>query len=122
MARNLIGWNIQIGRIPHMLRKRDILRHSAFRKDFETELNGDRCLFASRIEMQIEIDLRTGLDEPPGVRRKDVAVLAQRIFVEEQTNGIVFGIFNEIRREVMNDFETAGKNGDIFPPNSGRLV
>src|SRR6266850_3672175 len=107
MARNLIGWNIQVRRIPHMLRKRDILRHSAFRKNFETELNRDGCLFASGIEMQIEIDLRTGLDEPPGVRRKDVAVFAQRIFVEEQTDGILLGLLNEIRREMMNDFETA---------------
>src|SRR5437667_9532721 len=107
MARNLIGRNIKIGRIPHVLCKRDIFRHGAFRKDLETELNRDGRLFTSRIEMQIEIDLRTGLDEPSGIRWKDIAVFAQGVFIEEQTDGIVFRVFNKIGREMMNDLETA---------------
>ena len=91
-----------------MLRECDIFRDDAFRKNFEAELNCNRGFFAARIEVKIEIDFRTGLDQTPGVRRKDISVLAQCIFVEKQTNRIVFLIFDQIRREVMDDFVTLG--------------
>ena len=61
--------------------------------------------------MQIEIDLRTGPDEPSGIRWKDIAVFAQGVFIEEQTDGIVFRVFNKIGREMMNDLVAAGIRG-----------
>ena len=55
--------------------------------------------------MQIEVDLGAGLDQASRVRRKDVAVLAERVLVEEESDGIFFRILDEVRREVMHDLE-----------------
>src|SRR5206468_6625232 len=97
-----------------MLREGDIFRHHALRKHLETKLDRDRSLFAARIQMEVEIDLRSRFYKPPGVWRKDVAVFAQSVFVKKQPNGIVFRILNEICREMMNNFETAIVGGLAF--------
>src|SRR5207302_11150235 len=64
---NLVGRNIEIIRVTHVLRERDILWNRALRENFETELNGDRRLFTSGIQVEIEIDLRPRFDETAGV-------------------------------------------------------
>ena len=51
VSRNLIGWNIQIGRVAHVLRERNIFWDNTFGKDLEAELDSDRSLFAARIQM-----------------------------------------------------------------------
>ena len=48
-----------------------------------------------------------GLDQAAGVRREDVAVLAERVFVEEQPDRIVFRILDEVGREVVHDLEAS---------------
>jgi hypothetical protein len=57
-----------------VLRERDILGDDAFRKNLETELYGDRRHFASRIQVKVEVDLGAGLDEAPGIRRKNISI------------------------------------------------
>ena len=46
-----------------------------------------------------------GLDQAARVGRKNVAVLAERVFVQEQPGRIVFRILDQVRREVMDHLE-----------------
>ena len=52
------------------------------------------------------MNLRAGLDQAPGVFREDVAVLPERVLVEEEADRILFLILNHVRGGVMDHLET----------------
>ena len=88
MPRDLSCRNIEVRGVSHVLRKRDVLWNYVFREHPKAKLNGNRSLFTARIKVKIEIDLRPGLDQTSGVRRKDVSVFPQRVFIKEETDRI----------------------------------
>jgi len=104
-AYNLASRNIQLRGISHVLCESHILGDGAFRENLETKLHADRRFLALGVEMQVEVYFRSSPDQPSGVGREDVAILAQGIFVEEQANRIFFGILHEVRCEVVHDLE-----------------
>src|SRR5262245_18470612 len=106
MPRYLSGWDIEVRGVSHVLRERDVLWNNALREYAETELHGNGRLFASGIQVKIEIDFRTGFDQTSAVRWKDVSVFSQRVFIEEETNRIIFRIFYKVCCEVVDDFIT----------------
>ena len=88
-----------------MLRERDVLGNLSLREDLEADLDGDLGHFAARIQVQVEVDLRPRLDQAARVRREDIAVLPQRVLVQEQADRILFRILDEVGREVVDHLE-----------------
>src|SRR5688572_30274725 len=53
--------------------------------ELETEGDIRRGVLAVRMEMELEVDLRSSLDQPARSFREDVALLSDRVFVEEHS-------------------------------------
>ncbi len=57
------------------------------------------------MQVQVEVNLRSGLDQAARTLRKNIAVLAERVFVEEEADGIFRFVLDHVRRRVVDDLE-----------------
>jgi hypothetical protein len=60
-----------------------VLRHIALGIELEADADLGWCVFPVRVEMHVHPDLGTRLDQPAGTLVEHVAVLAERVFVQE---------------------------------------
>src|SRR5262249_53452721 len=78
----------------HRGRGNHVLRNVAFRVERETQLDVGRRVGADGMEMELEIDLRSGFDQTAGSLRKHVALLSNRVLVEKDS------LFSDAKRRV----------------------
>src|SRR6516225_7771012 len=88
--------DVELHVVAHVLRERDVLRNLALGEYLESNRDIDEGSLAARMQMKVEMDLRPGLDQPPRVLGKDVAVFPQRILVEEKSNRILLLVLDHI--------------------------
>ena len=62
-----------------------MIRNITFGVELEGESNVERGLFADGMEVHLEVHLGPGFDQPARPLRKDVASLADRILIEEDS-------------------------------------
>ena len=65
----------------------------------EAQRNLDRSRLAVGMQMDVEMDLRIGSDQSSRIRRENIGVLSDRVFVEEQAHRIVYRILNQVCRQ-----------------------
>mgnify|MGYP003694480227 CR=1 FL=1 len=73
----------RLGRLAQLLRVDDVLRRVALRVEDDAELRLIGDLLADRVVVEVELDLRSGLQQAAGALGEQVAVLADRELVEE---------------------------------------
>src|SRR6185295_11587423 len=64
-------------------RSNRVFRHVTFRIKLDAQRHVGGGLFADRMQMELEVDLRSGLDQPARTLWKHVAALSDGILVEK---------------------------------------